>query len=141
MRVEFSLTGLPPKKDGASSMWGKATEIPRILNLRRAAKEQMAAVGPFATEIGLELEVHTLTNLLVRSGDLDNLVTGVCDGLMAAHGRYWRNYTYPEPEWDGIQPGEVVAIQDDAHVISIVARKVADATSEPWYKVILTGEP
>jgi hypothetical protein len=139
MRVEFTVRGLPPKKDGAGSMWGKPTEIPRIRALRRAAWEALGGTGPFKTTISLELELHVPAAEIVAIGDLDNFVTGVCDGLMAANGNRWRDHLYPGLTWEGIQPSGAVAIEDDGNVVSIVARKVPERTGEAWYEVRLDG--
>ena len=140
MRVEFTVGGLPPKKDGANSMWGKDVEIPRLRDLRRAALDAMKRgrlAEPFQRNIVLDLELHVQAGDVAIVGDLDKFVTGVCDGLMAASGDRWRSFRYPEPEWTGIQPGRAVAIQDDAHVVVIRARKVPDDNGKPWYKVAL----
>lgn len=140
MRIEFTAEGLPPKKDGANSMWGKTLEVPRIQKLRQAARAKFGSVGPLRRNIALELEVHAPEPELARIGDLDTFVTGVCDGLMAAAGDRWRGHQWLGPEWAGIQPGEAVGIQDDAYVVSIIARKVADSKGARWYKVILEGD-
>lgn len=121
-------------------MWGKRSEQPRIQKLRRAARSALGSSGPLRTNISLELVIHVNKGNLSSVGDLDNFVTGVCDGLMVANGARWQNHRHGEPEWDGIQPGETSAIEDDGQVVSITARKVADATGEPWYTVTLEGD-
>jgi len=43
MRIGFEVHGeLPPKKDGAQSIWGKPTEARRIEKLQRAAHQALA---------------------------------------------------------------------------------------------------
>lgn len=139
-RVEFRVHGgLPPKKDGANSMWGKVSEQARLIALRQAAAGAMGSRPPFRTAIHLELEIHGPERDLRRMGDLDNFITGVCDGLMAAAG------ARTDPCWDGtdvaaVHPSRTIAIQDDAEVVVISARKVADGAGATWYRVALEGE-
>ena len=138
--MKFTVEGLPPKKDGANSMWGKgSTELCRIQELRRAAHAKAGRLGPFRRNIALELEVHVPTRDIARVGDLDSFITGVCDGLMRAAG-VQRETRWEGEGWDGLQPCEAVAIEDDAHVTSIVARKIADSDGRSWYSVVLEGE-
>lgn len=139
MRVEFEVDGLPPKKDGANSMWGKSHELPRIHALRLAAIRAIDRGRPFRRNICLDLELHLPPTGLATSGDLDNFITGVCDGLQAAAGVKWRAHRWEGEEWEGVQPGDVVAIENDSQVVSIAARKISDA-SDPWYKVVVCGD-
>ena len=90
--VAFRVDGyVPPKKDGANSMWGKEDARTLLKALRIAAAEAMAGRKPFDEPVELELTVWTdsidATELWARraGGDLDNFITGVCDGLQAAH--------------------------------------------------------
>jgi hypothetical protein len=140
MRIEFTVHDLPPKKDGANSMWGKgSTELVRIQKLRKAAREKLGAQGPFRTNVALEVELHVPENDLARVGDLDNFITGICDGLMRAAG-VQRDVRWEGDCWDGLQPCDVVGIEDDSHVVSIIARKVGDEGSNFWYRVVLEGD-
>lgn len=140
MQVEFSAIGLPPKKDGSSSMWGKAsTELVRIQDLRRSALAKIGTAGPFRRNITLDIEVYAPGSELPQIGDLDNFIAGVCDGLMRAAG-IQKDVHWEGNCWEGIQPCEAVGIEDDAHVVSIVARKVADSSNGRWYKIVLSGE-
>jgi hypothetical protein len=83
MEASFSLEDIPPKKDGANSMWGKKAEIARLKALRTSAYKSLGGRLPAGGRMELELRVYAQTS----AGDLDNFVTGVCDGLMAAHPR------------------------------------------------------
>ena len=49
--VAFTVVGLPPKKDGASSMWRKNSEVARIISLRLAAAEALGDRPPFNSGI------------------------------------------------------------------------------------------
>jgi hypothetical protein len=81
--IEFTVEGLPPKKDGANSMWAKSTEIPRLSQLREKAHEAMQGRELLKGQLKLIITIYTESN----TGDLDNFVTGICDGLMAANGK------------------------------------------------------
>ena len=146
----FRVEGLPPKKDGAKSMWGKsATERIRLLNLRRAAFQAFAGQQPLAVNISIALEVHVgLTNSRA-TGDLDNFITGICDGLMAADGTLIRDLQqrpeseiaqwWARPEQRYVHPNQCIAIVDDSQVISIQAIKIIGDASTPWYTVMIEG--
>jgi hypothetical protein len=137
--IDFRVEGLPPKKDGASSMWGKDSERPRIQALRRAAFARLSGHPPLRTDIALTLELHIAGGRIVSVGDLDNFITGVCDALMAANGAHWRNHHFAESGWEDIQPDRAVAILDDAAVVAITASKVPSTDDDDWYRVVLTG--
>jgi hypothetical protein len=138
-QIDFHVEGLPPKKDGASSMWGKDSERPRIQALRRAAFERFGGQPPLRTDITLTLELHIAGDRIASAGDLDNFITGVCDALMAANGVHWHSHVFAEPSWEGIQPDHAVAIQDDAEVVAITASKLPSTVGHDWYRVVLTG--
>jgi len=86
-KISFQVQDIPPKKDGANSMWGKQTEIPRLISLRSSALKAMDGRNPFNHNITLKLKFHCPINKIFRVGDLDNFITGVCDGLQAADPR------------------------------------------------------
>jgi hypothetical protein len=140
-RIEFTVRGfLPPKKDGANSMWNKTSERTRLIELHREAHKGRGPMEPLSAEIRLTVEIHCRAQELLGIGDLDNFITGVCDGLMAvAPG------TPVAPDWDSpelapIHPSKTIALHDDRNVVEIVARKVASETGESWYQVVLVGE-
>ena len=83
--IEFKVTGhLPPKKDGANSMWRKVAERARLVALREAAYACCGDEPPLSANIRLTAEIYCGASELLRVGDLNNFITGVCDGLMAA---------------------------------------------------------
>ncbi len=73
------------------------------------------------------------------SGDLDNHITGICDGLMAANPLVKTHPRWQEPDVADICPDRIVGLVDDSQVVQIRARRVVDASS-PWYRLILEGE-
>jgi Holliday junction resolvase RusA-like endonuclease len=147
MRIEFTVQNIPPKKDGANSMWSKDSEAPRIIALRKAAFDEMQKVGifePFQSPVKLEFTVFATSShfRLVSGnyiGDLDTFVTGICDGLQAAHG----NVQSAHPLFQSLQNTAIdfrhdLLIKNDAQVVSITAKKVPiDNQQQPYYKVIV----
>lgn len=117
-------------------MWAKRTEIPRVIALRQAARDAMHGASPLRARIRLELEVHCP----VEAGDLDNLVTGVCDGLQAADPRIKLDPQWALPDLTAVRPGVSIAIADDAQVVAIVAGRAVDHDGPVWYRVALEGE-
>ena len=73
----------------------------------------------------------------VAAGDLDNFITGVCDGLMAAHPRT----PIRDEDWldvlSGIHPRRAVAFEDDSCVCRIVAERIP-SSAEPHYEIELS---
>ena len=131
MRIEVEILGLPPKKDGASSMWAKEAEVPRLVALRRVVADAVAGRPPLNHQVLLELEVHLAEGDPRLSGDLDNQITGICDGLMAANPLVKTHPHWQEPDVADICPDRIVGLVDDSQVVQIRARRVVDASS-PW---------
>jgi len=139
-KISFQVQDIPPKKDGANSMWGKETEIPRLISLRRAALEAMAGLDPFERNIHLKFTFHCPSNKIFRVGDLDNFITGVCDGLQAADPRAGGKTKWAKEAPPEIQPNECIAIKDDCYVVQILAEKVGDDSARDWYEIEIEGE-
>jgi len=140
-QIEFRVDDdVPPKKDGANSMWAKRPEVSRIMLLRKAALEAMQGAGPFRKNISIKLEIHCPAERLAGVGDLDNFVSGVCDGLMAAGPRIRRDTRWIADELASINPDHAIAIEDDSAVCSIVATKEASRDGSMWYRIIIEGE-
>jgi len=131
MRVRFEVEGLPPKKDGANSMWHKPTEQTRLLALRIAAKHAMGGQAPFRSPVALTIRLHALPS----DGDLDNFITGICDGLMAAAQNtpaceFWA----ARPDVD---PSKRIALEDDRLVQRIAAERLSPGAAGRRYFVEL----
>jgi hypothetical protein len=139
-RIEFTVHGqLPPKKDGANSMWNKASEHMRLVELRTQAAMAWRNDAPLSENIQLTIEIHCPENELHSIGDLDNFITGVCDGLMAAAKRTPLGEPWGVPTLEGIHPLKCIGIHDDRYVMSISARKLASENGERWYRVVVEG--
>ncbi len=74
-----------------------------------------------------------------RDGDLDNFLTGICDGLMAIHpgGRTWIN----EDEWARLpascHPRNAILLADDSAVTEIIARREPPGPNGKGYELAL----
>jgi hypothetical protein len=132
IRVE----GVPPKKDGANSMWRKGAELDRLKRLRRGALERFkGAPAPAAASVSIHLRVLAPAS----SGDLDNFVAGVCDGLQAAHPlvRRWIDPAAWEDVPSAARPDRPVAFENDASINRITAERVDPGGDGPSYEVIV----
>ena len=141
MRIEFTVKGRPPKKHGEKSMWARDDEAPLIALLREKALEAMLKAGlndRFRSLVALELTVFTPRSQLESVGDLDSFIAGICDGLQAADSKVlpYLHEIFQEPGREGIDPRHALLIDNDAKVVSIIARKEAlDENQEIYYKV------
>ncbi|MCZ7357899.1 MAG: hypothetical protein O8C66_03905 [Candidatus Methanoperedens sp.] len=141
MKFQFRVNDdFPPKKDGANSMWGKPTEARRLEKLRLAALRVLQGREPLKWNIRLSIEIHVGPVNNTITGDLDNFITGVCDGLMAADERSKLDMRWSNPELRDIHPSKPLGIYDDSEILSIKAEKVVGDTDIPWYEVILEGD-
>ena len=139
--IRFRVEGLPPKKDGANSMWGKPLEAGRLVSLRNAALKAMDGRIPLKSNIRLALSVHVGDRNDRSVGDLDTFITGVCDGLMkrAPRSNLCQDI-WGLAEYGDIHPDRPIAIDDDCQVVSIQADKTIGGTTLPWYEVTLAGD-
>ena len=138
--IRFRVDGLPPKKDGANSMWGKPLEAERLVSLRKAALKAMNGRSPMKNNIGLSISVCVGSKNDRSVGDLDTFITGICDGLMKAAPRCKLCTEIWDRAENSIRPNKVIAIDDDSQVVSIQAVKVKDATGMQFYDVALEAE-
>jgi hypothetical protein len=137
--IDFTVEGqLPPKKDGTNSMWGEHGNFQRLRALRQAAEVAMKGQDPLRRNINLTLEVHCGSSD-VRPGDLDNFITGVCDGLQKASARCKPNQRWREAP-SKIGPQRAIGFENDAEVVSISASKTFTTHGPSWYRVVLEGE-
>ncbi len=146
-RIRFEVRGeLPPKKDGAKSMWSTQLEAQRLIALREAAHQALDGAPRFAKGIRLTLYVHVgndqrrVQNNRKQEGDLDNYISGVCDGLMAAHANalphLHESFRQQEQE---VHPSKCIAYMDDSAVARIVAEKHV-GPGPSWYRVEIKGD-
>ncbi len=99
-----------------------------------------AAQSMDCRHIRLDLEVYIGRKNSRLAGDLDNYVTGVCDGLMAAHPRAKLHETWAVESSPDIRPQHSIAILDDFSIMEISAKKLTGSREEPWYRITLSGD-
>lgn len=133
--MTFTVDGLPPKKDGANSMWGKPVEVDRLIALRRAAHDALQGAGPMAGLVALRVRIGVPGGKLRSAGDLDNFLTGICDGLQAAHPRSFLAEAWVALEGSGVHPGQPLVLVNDANVVSITAEKVEVREGSASYEI------
>ncbi len=97
----------------------------------------MAGRPPLIENIKLVLRIHLDRQGGRSPGDLDNLIGGVCDGLMAAPPRARLHPEFDDPARADVAPSRCIAIGNDEAVVRIEAEKLFDAPREPWYEVTL----
>ena len=139
MRLQFRITGYPPKKNGAQSMFGKPLEAKRLVELRLAALNALQGNPPLRSNIKLTLKIHVGAVNDQTTGDLDTFVSGVCDGLMAAYPGGKLDPIFKKPELSNVHPSKCLAIVDDCEVVYIQAEKIIGDTNQPYYEVALEG--
>ncbi|MBA7608775.1 hypothetical protein ES703_15957 [subsurface metagenome] len=143
MRIEFTVTGRPPKKHGEKSMWARSDEAPFVASLRQAAFEARLKARlntPFHCLVALELRVFIPEPKLESIGDLDSFITGVCDSLQAADPKVlpYLHKVFQEAMAEEAAPKHALLIENDAKVVSIIAKKVAiEKNQKVYYKVAI----
>lgn len=144
-RVEFSVYDKPPKKDGANSMWSKESEFHRIVALRQAALKAMMDCGlnaPFEEFVSLRLDLFIPKAKIASVGDLDNFITGICDGLQAADPRSRLYSSFNRLDNSRIHPMVPLLLTNDALVVEIVALKNSiPESSRMYYTVAIEATP
>lgn len=137
-KVRVLIDGLPPKKDGANSMWNKPLEQSRIIALRRAVSDAMAASERATSAVALRLLVRSEP----RDGDLDNFLTGICDALMPASSAvraHLRDMDWSETP-DHLRPIRPVLFDDDAIVQRMSAERLHPLHGKREYILELTWD-
>jgi hypothetical protein len=116
-------------------MWGKPEHFSRLVALRQAFARELGTDLPLRTDIRLSVRVHVGAANTKQTGDLDNFVTGICDGLQSGRGKWaqWEHVDYAS-----VHPDKAIAIADDYAVIAIDAEKIVG--DGPWYSVRISGE-
>ena len=146
--IQFEVCGLPPKKRRRNgSMW--RTEAKKLSALRNAALKALGQPDFIKREPYFKEEVQIRLTLCVHvesrpeanlgekgSGDLDNFVSGVCDGLMKAHKNALPWIEKDKELWpdNSIHPSGAIAFEDDKQVMEICAKKLVH-DEDDWYEI------
>lgn len=122
-------------------MWRKDPEVSRLLALRRAAATALGVEAPLASGVSIYLTVRIPKNSR-HLGDLDNMVTGVLDGLQKAHPLTpWQRETrWLDNDNAAIRPDTWAGIVDDLEVEYLTARKVVVPDQQPSYTLEIKWE-
>jgi hypothetical protein len=143
LRIEFPVDGIPPKKDGAKSMWSKPNEALKIISLRTEAFKAMQKAGLgncIHSRIDMEFSLFVPDSQLERIGDLDNFIAGICDGLQKASAGTPFDAIFHDPLYQTIHPS-ISLLENDAKIMAITAKKLAlpaGETTSSYYIVALT---
>lgn len=133
MKVRVEVDGVPPKKDGANSMWRKASEFERLRALRVAVASALARVGSVPDEGAIRLSLRVYAPR--EAGDLDSFVTGAFDGLMAAHTGVPIDLALWAAVPEAARPDRALLYVDDSRVSKIEAERLAPDDSTSRYEV------
>lgn len=120
-------------------MWNKASEHARLVALRTQAESAFGTDRPLSENIQLTIEIHCPGNELHSIGDLDNFITGIGDGLMAAAKGTPLAEAWGSSTLEAIHPLKCLAIRDDRYVVAISTRKYVSENGGRWYRVVLEG--
>ena len=133
MKVKFGVEGVPPKKDGANSMWRKPADLPRLKAFRIAACRAMDGRTPPDDPVSLTVRVYAP----VGAGDLDNFATGICDALMAVHPRVPVDPMLWVELPEAAKPNRAIAFRDDSVVSRILIERLPAPAEGSRYEVEL----
>ena len=135
MKYSFEVTGLPPKKDGANSMWKKENSANKIIKLRKKARKEFELKRKILTKnIKLSLKIYLNKNTK-QIGDLDNFIGGVCDSLMFADKKAKIHSNFKENP-----KGSFRLIEEDFQIIKISAEKKINSNNIQKYSVKIEGD-
>lgn len=141
-KYEFKVEGIvPPKNVKVKSMWNDSTEVPRLIEFRKNAYDALERSLPLSKDIVLSIKIHLPRN---STGDLDNFIKGICDGLSVIKSTDNPNYEihpdFDKREYENIHPKTFAMIEDDGEIIEITATKAVEDIEEPFYKITVEGK-
>jgi len=144
--IRFDVKGKPPKK----SQWSTSDAI-LIIKLREAALKARKNAGHFhcyhgPIKLNLTVYAPNISHVKYKQygdddpnkfiGDLDSLVSGVCEYLQSAPPAPKDNTFVPSSLFDGkdeIGPNVPLIIKNDSQIVEINAKMIPDKT--PHYHV------
>ena len=136
-RVEFSVEKKPPKKIRGKSLWTAQSQAGLVSALRLAAynKRESLKLRCFKSNISIHIDVqlpeshNNPERQDIFWGDLDNIISGICESLQKADKQYIFICTDPTG-------GEPIIYDDDSQIITIHAVKtLVKDPSLAFYKV------
>ena len=139
VEITFCVKGHPPKKISEKSMWSTDSQAPLIIELRKQALEARRRAGleePIKTKLSLELKLFGSEKELDEIGDLDNILSGVCDALQPKpnNPELVPSEIYGSPEYEDISPEKVILFENDSNIYKLYAEK-RTSKHEKYYAV------
>ncbi|CAD6490738.1 MAG: hypothetical protein LAKADJCE_00012 [Candidatus Argoarchaeum ethanivorans] len=143
-KYKFKVEGLVPPRNTRGknkSMWNDPTEVPRLIKLRKEARDALKGTQPLSRDIVLSIEIHLPVGYN-KPGDLDNFVKGICDGLMKCPDdpMLKLDETFEKIEHKKIHPETFAVIEDDEKIVKITATKAFEDIEEPFYEIAVEGK-
>ncbi|MEH7076973.1 hypothetical protein [Neobacillus drentensis] len=135
INITFDVDGMPPRKDGGTSMWSKEKEVNKLISLRTQfykVLQQHKIATPINDYLKLKVHIHIPEKHLEKS-DIDNLIGGICDGLQSADYSAKLRDEYLEYKGNPIHPLNSFIV-NDSKVLEINAKKVIDK-KRTFYRV------
>jgi hypothetical protein len=134
------VTGLPPKKNEAKSMWNDAKRIEHVIRLRQAARSIFETIKPLTSDLAVVVTLR-IDHKCYNRGDLDNYIGGICDALMATRcSDAQLCKTWNRAELVDIHPRFAIAYQDDRQIKSLHV-VIEQVDSDSWYSIELRPWP
>lgn len=124
----FRVEGLPPQKSEGRSVWWYTD---RMKSLRTSAFE--ASQGALLPEGAIHIAIKICAP--IDDGDLDNFISGVCDGLMAARRGTHIDLTKWRDVPEGALPHQSLIYRSDAWITRLEAERVIDQDNMRYYEV------
>lgn len=130
----MSVPGVSPKKDAAWSMWMKPFQAERLKLLRLAATSAVQESGKVP-----EGPVHLIVRIYAHPelGDLDSFVSGICDGLMAAHPLVLVDPSLWSDLPEEARPDRPIMFVDDRAITKIEAERCEPDSQGTRYELVL----
>ena len=109
-------------------MWSIDNQAPLIIELRKQALKARNRSGldePIKTKLSLELKLFGPEKELEEIGDLDNLLSGVCDALQPKpnNPELVPSEIFNSPELEEISPEKAILFENDSNIYKLYAEK------------------
>lgn len=128
--ISFTNKGMPPRKDGGTSMWSKNKEVNKLLELRaniNAALQKLNINTPISDYMKLKVEIN-LPEKWLKKSDIDNLIGGICDGLQRTSYSAKINKAYEDYIGTPLHP-TFAFIENDSLITEVFAKKIVNEES------------
>jgi len=141
VEITFCIKNQPPKKISEKSMWSTDSQAPLIIELRKQALKARNRAGldkPIKTKLTLEMKLFGSEKELDEIGDLDNLLSGVCDALQPKpnNPELRPSQIFNSPEHEDVSPEKAILYENDSQVYKLQAEK-KKSSYEKYYAVTI----